>query len=100
MNNSLWQSVLGEIELSVSHANFETWFRNTELLSYNKDTVTIGVVNVFAKSQLEKRFDKQIREVLKKIISTLETLIIKLKMLKKRLPVAKPQPRYVIAQMN
>jgi len=66
MNNSLWQSVLGEIELSVSHANFETWFRNTELLSYNKDTVTIGVVNVFAKSQLEKRFDKQIREVLKK----------------------------------
>ena len=60
MNNSLWQSVLGEIELSVSHANFKTWFRDTELLSYDNGTATIGVVNVFAKSQLEKRFDTQI----------------------------------------
>lgn len=64
MNESIWQSVLGEIELSVSHANFETWFRNTELLNFNNEEITIGVVNVFAKSQLEKRFDKQIREVL------------------------------------
>ncbi len=48
---------------SVSHANFRTWFRDTELLSYDNGTATIGVVNVFAKSQLEKRFDTQIREI-------------------------------------
>ena len=32
MHNALWQSVLGEIELTVSHGNFTTWFKNTELL--------------------------------------------------------------------
>jgi len=65
MYNALWQSVLGEIELSVPHGQFEAWFKNTTLLDYNDDSVTIGVANIFAKSQFEKRYDDKIREVLK-----------------------------------
>ncbi len=64
MHNALWQSVLGEIELSVSHGNFETWFKNTELISYSSDEVTIGVINVFTRTQLEKKYNNQIKEVL------------------------------------
>src|SRR5574344_1869481 len=66
MHSALWQSVLGEIELSVSHGNFETWFKNTELLDVKDDEVTVGVANIFAKSQFEKKFDAQIRDVLKR----------------------------------
>lgn len=66
MHNALWQSVLGEIELSVSHGNFETWFKHTELLNYDDEAVTIGVANIFAKSQFEKKFNSQIVEVLKR----------------------------------
>lgn len=65
MHNALWQSVLGEIELSVSHGNFETWFKNTELISYSEDEVTIGVINVFTRTQLEKKYNDQIKEVLR-----------------------------------
>ena len=65
MYNALWQSVLGEIELSVPHGQFEAWFKNTTLLVYNDEAVTIGVANIFAKSQFEKRYDDKIREVLK-----------------------------------
>jgi len=65
MYNALWQSVLGEIELSVPHGQFEAWFKNTTLLDYTDDAVTIGVANIFAKSQFEKRYDDKIREVLK-----------------------------------
>ena len=65
MHNALWQSVLGEIELSVSHGNFETWFKNTELISYSDDEVTIGVINVFTRTQLEKKYNDQIKEVLR-----------------------------------
>lgn len=64
MHNAVWQSVLGEIELTVSHGNFETWFKNTELLDYDEQSATIGVVNIFTKSQLEKKFSSQIKEVL------------------------------------
>lgn len=63
---ALWQSVLGEIELSISHVNFTTWFKKTELVECDDETVVIAVPNVFAKTQLEKKFDSQIRTVLKK----------------------------------
>ena len=66
MQHSLWQSVLGEIELSVSTANFQTWFKDTELITSSNDEVVIGVKNIFAKKQFEARFNSQIAEVLKK----------------------------------
>lgn len=66
MQHALWQSVLGEIELSVSHAAFTTWFKNTELLESSGDTVTIAVPNIFAKRQFEVKFNDQVRAVLEK----------------------------------
>jgi len=65
MHHALWQSVLGEIELSVSHANFTTWFKNTELIDQTEDSVTIAVPNIFAKRQFEVKFNDQIKSVLK-----------------------------------
>src|SRR5664279_4512818 len=66
MDRGLWQSVLGEIELSVSHAAFTTWFKNTELVSSMDDVFTIAVPNIFAKRQFEVKFNQQIKDVLLK----------------------------------
>lgn len=66
MYNALWQSVLGEIELSVSHATFTTWFKNTELVDQNEAGVVISVPNIFAKKQFEVKFNNQIKTVLEK----------------------------------
>lgn len=66
MSQSLWQSVLGEIEVSVSHATYMTWFKNTELLDSSSDQVTIAVPNIFAQRQFEVKFNSQIREILAK----------------------------------
>lgn len=67
MNQVLWQTVLGEIEVSVSKAAYAAWFRETELSedSTDKDLI-IGVKNIFTKQQLESKFDTQIREILAK----------------------------------
>ncbi len=66
MHHALWQSVLGEIELTVSHATFTTWFKNTELVDQNDAGVVISVPNIFAKKQFEVKFNNQVREVLSK----------------------------------
>jgi chromosomal replication initiator protein len=66
VQHSLWQSILGEIELSVSHANFVTWFQNTELVESSDELVTIAVPNIFVASQFEKKFNDQIKQVLAK----------------------------------
>lgn len=66
MQDNLWQAVLGEIEVSVTHANFATWFKNTELLSYNQEEAVIGVPNIFIKQQLETKFSDLVEQVLAK----------------------------------
>ena len=62
----LWQSVLGEIELSISRASFVTWFKNTHLIKNKNGVIVIGVPNVFIKQQLERKFNPMILETLKK----------------------------------
>lgn len=67
MNHSLWQAVLGEIELSVSEAAFKTWFKNTQLIDCSDEgDVAISVPNIFAKQQFEVKFNAAITESLKK----------------------------------
>ncbi|MGB4762526.1 MAG: chromosomal replication initiator protein DnaA [Candidatus Saccharimonas sp.] len=85
MHSSLWQSVLGEIEVTVSHGNFETWFKNTELLDYNDTSAVIGVANIFAKSQFEKKFNAQIQEVLKRNGVNVQTIRYEVKNTKKKI---------------
>lgn len=58
--NELWQAVLGELELSLSKANFTTWFKNTFILDVKDTTVIVGVPNMFTKAWLEKKYTKQI----------------------------------------
>ena len=66
MHHALWQSVLGEIEVSISHAAFTTWFKNTELIDISNNVVSIAVPNIFAKRQFEVKFNDQIKGVLDK----------------------------------
>ncbi len=66
MQHALWQSVLGEIELSVSHATYMTWFKNTELIDSDDEQVTIAVPNIFAKRQFEVKFNDQVKAILEK----------------------------------
>ncbi len=65
-DNSLWQAVLGEIELTVSRASFVTWFKNTRLLRNKDNMLVVGVPNVFIKQQLERKFNQLISDVLAK----------------------------------
>lgn len=66
MKSALWQTVLGEIELTVSRASFVTWFKNTELLEDAGGRIIIAVPNIFAKQQLEVKFTQQISQVLER----------------------------------
>ena len=61
-NEELWKAVLGEMELSLSRANFTTWFKNTSVLSRDENTVTVSVPNGFIKEWLENKFNKRILE--------------------------------------
>lgn len=62
----IWNIVLSELELSLSKANFKTWFQNTYIsqLQDNEETVIVGVPNNFSKNWLEKKYHRSILEAL------------------------------------
>ena len=73
-NTELWRLVLGDIELSISKANFSTWFKNTVILSIENNHVTIGVPNGFAKEWLENKYQTYILQALRKEIPEITTM--------------------------
>ena len=66
-NDELWQAALGEIELSISKANFITWFKNTAILSNKDGRIVISVPNGFAKEWLENKYNLHILRALRSI---------------------------------
>lgn len=64
-HQALWQSALGEIELTLSKANFTTWFKNTFISSYEGGKIVIAVPNTFTKAWLEKKYHDAIFRALR-----------------------------------
>ncbi len=57
-NNELWQSVLAQMQLCISKANFATWFQNTEIISKEDGKIVISVPNAFSKEWLSNKYYK------------------------------------------
>lgn len=51
----VWQATLGELQLKMTKATFDTWLRGTTFLGYEDGTFVIGVPTAFAKDWLENR---------------------------------------------
>lgn len=73
-NNELWKAVLAEIELSISKANFITWFKNTFIVSNKDGHLTVGVPNGFAKEWLENKYRPYILKALRNIDKTVQSV--------------------------
>lgn len=63
--NQAWENTLNEIELSVSKANFNTWFKPTFALRAKDSIFYVGVPSDFIKEWLQTKFHKQILQALR-----------------------------------
>lgn len=63
-NEEIWQTVLAQIQLNISQANFATWFKNTEIASVKDGRITVSVPNSFVKEWLENKYNKTIFKIL------------------------------------
>ncbi len=59
-----WQSVLGQLQMEMPRASFDTWVRDTKPLSYQGGTLTIGVRNAYARDWLESRLASTVSRLL------------------------------------
>jgi len=64
----LWQATLGELELKMARATFDTWLRDTHSIGLeNEDTLVVGVKNGYAVEWLENRLYPVIKRTLTRL---------------------------------
>lgn len=70
----LWQSVLGDLEVTITKANFKTWFKQTDILSKEDGHVVVAVPNAFAKKWLQDKFHTDIKTALARADRSIQTV--------------------------
>ncbi len=70
-NKQLWETVLSDIENTVSKATFSTWFKDTGIVRQEAGIIFLSVPNQFVKEWLMNKYHKPI---LKKLRETAENV--------------------------
>lgn len=69
--DELWQGVLGEMEVELSSANFNTWFKGTKIGSIENGRVVVAVPSNFYIEWLRKNYHSHILKILRKFDSSI-----------------------------
>lgn len=62
--NRAWQTVLGQLQMEMPRASYDTWVRDTRPTSYEDGHLTIGVRNAYARDWLENRLASTVSRLL------------------------------------
>lgn len=65
--HELWEYVLSQVELSVSSANFNTWFQNSCITRIEDGIVHIGLPSLFFKEWYLKKFNTLLLKILRDV---------------------------------
>jgi chromosomal replication initiator protein len=66
---NVWQAALGDLQLQLTKATFDTWVKQTQVVAYEDGTFIIGVQNGYAKDWLENRLRGPIQRTLTSILN-------------------------------
>lgn len=62
----VWKAAMGELEITVSKANFSTWFRETFLYHQDKNSITLAVPSDFHLDWIKRNYHADVLKVLQK----------------------------------
>ncbi len=68
-----WQSVLGQLQMEMPRASYDTWVRDTRPVSYDKGILTVGVRNAYARDWLESRLAGTVNRLLIDVLNSTVT---------------------------
>jgi chromosomal replication initiator protein len=65
--HELWEHVLTQVELSISSANFNTWFRDSSIVKIEDGIVQVGVPSQFFRDWYVKKFHTLLLKIVRSI---------------------------------
>ena len=70
-----WQATLGQLQMEMPKATFDTWVRDAQLINHEGNTFNIGVQNAFARDWLESRLTSTVVRLLSGIMNQPQTIV-------------------------
>jgi chromosomal replication initiator protein len=64
-----WQSAVGQLQMEMPKASFDTWVRDTRIASYVDGLFTVAVRNAYARDWLESRLSSTVKRLLMGIMN-------------------------------
>ncbi len=65
-----WQATLGQLQMEMNKASFDTWVKDTQLISSEGGEFIIGVPNAYARDWLESRLTASVQKILEGLTGT------------------------------
>lgn len=65
--HELWEFMLSQVELSISSANFNTWFRDSAIVKIDDGIVYVGVPSLFFRDWYQKKYHTLLLKVLRSV---------------------------------
>jgi DnaA-like protein len=69
-----WQAVLGQLQMEMPRASFDTWVRDTKACRYGRNTLQVGVRNAYARDWLADRLQSTAQRLLVGILAQSVTI--------------------------
>ena len=66
-SEQLWQAVLGQIQMELPRATFDTWLRNTSLVTHEDGAYVVGAPTAYARDWLDHRMKGAIKRTITSI---------------------------------
>ncbi|MDW8325528.1 MAG: chromosomal replication initiator protein DnaA [Anaerolineales bacterium] len=66
--DQIWQAVLGQLQMELPRATFETWVRDTTLITQEDGAYVVGAPNAYAKDWLENRLTSPVKRTISQIV--------------------------------
>ena len=79
-SHELWEYVLTQVELSISPANFNTWFRDSSIVKIEDGIVYVGVPSQFFRDWYLKKFNSLLLKIIRTVsyeYRNIEYMIVK-----------------------
>lgn len=64
-SSNLWNNILSEIETKIGTRQYNLWFKNSRLISFDNESLRIGVPNQFVQTKIRDSFEPLIKDSIK-----------------------------------
>lgn len=64
----VWQTVLAQLQMEMPRASFDTWVRDTKVIRYDGNALSIGTRNAYAQDWLASRLTSTVERLLSRIL--------------------------------